>query len=157
MLSRRTVNSMVASAERIECRLVTGVERHAAEDFLRQQGYSNPIQEADQMFAAFQGSIIVATVRLATEDGVTVLRGMRVTGEFQRRGIGRRLLQYAARFIPPGPCYCIAWEWLVGFYGEVGFRPIGAATAPAFLASRFEAYRTRGGAVVLLARSPRAN
>jgi len=82
------------------------------------------------------GANLVAAVRLASEDGVLVLRTMVVAEGSQRRGIGARLLQRASRAIGDRESYCIARSYLESFYGRAGFRPITAEALPLHLRVR---------------------
>jgi predicted N-acetyltransferase YhbS len=120
--------------------------------FLKGQGYPRAIPPEDRVFAAFRGGDVVAVVRLAPEEGVVVLRGMRVRPDVQRRGVGRELLRVAASALGHAECYCIAYRWLTSFYGEAGFAEMAPEAAPPFLATRFAGYVADGSSVVLMRR-----
>ena len=138
----------------VELRAVTDDERDRAVAFLRQEGYSRAIQDEDRVFAAIRGPEVVAAVRLANEHGATVLRGMRVRRDLQRQGVGRALLHQLVRALGTDVCYCIAYRWLVTFYGEVGFQEVTPSEAPSFLAARHTRYMEDGSAVVVMRRTP---
>jgi GNAT superfamily N-acetyltransferase len=121
-----------------------GAERDRVLTFLRSEGYATPIQESDQMFAAWVDDEVAGAVRLAIEEGTLVLRGMRVRSDLQRRGIGRQLLRRLDAEIGTRRCYCIPYAWLTGFYGTIGFTTMAPADAPVFLADRLVTYRQRG-------------
>jgi predicted N-acetyltransferase YhbS len=131
--------------------LVVDDERERAVAFLREQG-ARPVRAEDRVFAAVQGSEVVAAVRLAVEEGVVVLRGMRVREDHQRRGVGRALLRCTVAALGTAVCYCIPYRWLTAFYGEAGFQTIPPEAAPAFLASRHDRYVEEGAPVVVMRR-----
>ena len=73
---------------------------------------------------------LIGIVRLTTEEGVVVLRGMQVHPTFQRQGIGKRLLAAVAQELDGKGCFCIPYAHLVGFYGGIGFHLTEPAKAP---------------------------
>jgi GNAT superfamily N-acetyltransferase len=83
---------------------------------------------------------IVGAVRLCLEEGVLVLRGMRVRADMRRRGIGRRLLADAVAAMGSETCCCIRYRWLISFYGEAGFREMRPEDVRPFLAQRHAQY-----------------
>ena len=137
-----SITAPVAEANRID--VVT---------FLRAEGYTQHIQAADEIVAGWIGSEVVGAVRLATEQGVTVLRGMRVRHDMQRQGIGLRLLEALAAMLGRRNCYCIPYSWLLGFYGRIGFEEARPDQVPAFLAERHARYTERGLSVSLMVRN----
>jgi predicted N-acetyltransferase YhbS len=136
----------------VELRAVANAERDRAVEFLRQEGYAQAIQDEDRVFAAIRGPEVVAAVRLASEHGVTVLRGMRVRRDLQRQGVGRALVRHLVGALGTDACYCIAYRWLVTFYGAVGFQEVTPSEAPSFLAARHARYMQDGSAVVVMRR-----
>ena len=131
---------------------VMGEKRLQALAYLQAEGYKGAIHDTDRVFVATEGPRIIGAVRLAAEHGVTVLRGMRVSPPFQRRGIGRALLARLDGALHGGPCYCIAYSWLRSFYGTIGFRQAEPADVPAFLAERYAGYLADGSDVILMRR-----
>lgn len=95
-------------------------------------------------------SKIIGAYRLAREEGVLVLRGMRVSQEVQGRGFGRLLLAVLSAIREP--CYCVPHARLQAFYGLVGFTLVPSAQGPAFLRDRVQEYTARGLAVILMLR-----
>jgi predicted N-acetyltransferase YhbS len=129
-----------------------GEQRLQAVAFLQAEGYKGAVQDLDRVFIATDGAGIIGAVRLAPEHGVTVLRGMRVCQSFQRQGVGRALLATLDDVLQGGPCYCVAYRWLLSFYGIIGFREAQPADVPAFLAERYRGYLVRGLDVILMRR-----
>jgi hypothetical protein len=72
-----------------------GAARERVVTFLRAEGYAESIQANDRVFA-WLGAEPVGAVRLAVEQSETVLRGMRIRRDLQRRGIGRQLISRLA-------------------------------------------------------------
>jgi predicted N-acetyltransferase YhbS len=116
-------------------------------------GYGGGVSEADFTFAATANGQVIGAVRLRKEGGVTVLRGMHVAPEWQRRGIGRALLARCAPWLDQGPVYCLPYDHLVDFYGQAGFRPVAPETLPRLLAGRLDRYLLSGQRVIAMATS----
>ena len=109
--------------------------------FYQQQGYDPPLKATDQFLIAEGVGALCGVVRVCREQGVLVLRGMRVSQEKQRRGIGSRLLLALEPLLEDNPCFCIAHAHLRTFYGQIGFVEIPVAQAPLFLQERIAGYR----------------
>jgi N-acetylglutamate synthase-like GNAT family acetyltransferase len=126
-------------------------------EFYRRSGYSPEVNPEDAFYIAVNEEAIIGVVRLAQEFGLTVLRGMRIAPEHQRRGIGTRLLHLLETDFGQADCYCIPYEHLVEFYGQIGFQVLDAGSAPAHLSERLASYRTRGeGKPYILMHRPRS-
>ena len=110
--------------------------------FYERWQYRGDVRSDDLVLIAEQDSAIIGVVRLAPEHGTTVLRGMRVEPDFQRKGIGTRLLGEVNTELK-GDCYCIPYAHLTDFYGQIGFQVLDPRRAPAFLAERLASYRAR--------------
>jgi N-acetylglutamate synthase-like GNAT family acetyltransferase len=131
---------------------VLGTNRDRVILFLRAQGYSQSIQPADAVFAAWSGSEVVGALRLAVEDGVLVLRGMRVREDLRRRGIGRQLLGRIDEAIGETTCWCIPYGWLTGFYGTIGFKIADVEAVPEILVERLARYTQQRLDVAIMVR-----
>ena len=123
------------------------VRRAMAEDisrvlkFYAERRYGGGIRPEDALLLAEHDGELIGIVRLTTEEGVVVLRGMQVHPRFQRQGIGKRLLGTVAQELDGKGCFCIPYAHLVGFYGGIGFHVMDPAKAPTFLRRRLEKYR----------------
>ena len=138
----------------ISSRPIAADERETVIAFLRNLGYARSIGSSDRFFVSELAGEIVGTVRLAQEDGALVLRGMRVRGDVQHKGVGTHLLNRVALAIPSEACFCIPYRWLIAFYGQAGFREVTAEEVPAFIADRHARYVKDGLDVVMMCRPP---
>ena len=113
-------------------------------DFYKQVGYSKVhlVKPTDEILVAGEENQIIGVVRLVEESGVTVLCGMQILPEFQRRGIGSKMLGEVAQMLS-SECYCIPYEHLIGFYGQIHFEPLLVRHAPKFLQERMAASRLK--------------
>lgn len=107
-------------------------------------GYHRETDPKDTVWFAESAGQVVGIVRIAEEQGVLVLRGMRVGESFRRGRIGTRLLYAIAEWLGDRACYCIPYSHLTGFYGQIGFAEIEPEAAPDFLANRLAEYRRSG-------------
>ena len=133
---------------------VIGPDRETVLAFLRAAGYSQPIQPADEVFAAWAGDEVVGAVRLAREHGVIVLRGMRVREDLRRRGIGGQLLRGLDGALDKTATWCIPYAWLTNFYATIGFRLGELGEVPTVLNERHSQYVQQGLNVVIMVRQP---
>jgi GNAT superfamily N-acetyltransferase len=115
-------------------------------------GYRREIDPADTVWLAESAGEAVGIVRVAAEQGVLVLRGMRTAKHAQRQRLGTRMLGAIAEWLGDRECYCVPYAHLAGFYGQIGFGEIEIIAAPAFLAERLADYRRNGLDVILIRR-----
>ena len=127
----------------LEIRQATAEDMPRARRFYTERKYGGEIRPEDSVLLAEEEGKLVGVVRLATEEGTTVLRGMQVHPAFQRQGIGTQLLASVARVLGAQPCFCIPYAHLVDFYSKIAFVVIDPAEAPPFLSSRLARYRQR--------------
>ena len=121
-------------------------------EFYEKCGYSRGVRGVDTVLIAVRRDVLVGAVRLCSEHGVLVLRGMQVLPTFQRQGIGSRLLRECLPILGDSTCYCIPWAHLEQFYGMGGFNRCDPTEAPGFLEDRLTSYLTDGLDVVLMRR-----
>jgi N-acetylglutamate synthase-like GNAT family acetyltransferase len=138
----------------IQSRPIAADERETVIAFLRREGYAHSMEESDRLFVSELADEVVGAVRLCQEEGVLVLRGMRVRSDVRRRGVGTHLLRRVALAAQLEACYCIPYRWLIPFYAQVGFREVTAEQVPAFIASRNAKYVNDGLDVVMMYRPP---
>jgi len=118
----------------------------------RRFGYQRAIDPRDTIWIAEHGGEILGIVRIAEEEGVLVLRGMRIAEQVQRRRIGSRLLEEIAAWLGSRECFCVPYAHLVNFYAQAGFAQIEPESGPAFLTERVRDYRASGLDAILMKR-----
>jgi GNAT superfamily N-acetyltransferase len=119
----------------------------------RKTGYSGTVSPDDLVLVAVAQNQIIGAVRLCQEFGTTVLRGMYILKEFQRKGIGTLLLRASEKHLTKCTCYCIPYRHLETFYGQCAFKKIDVLKAPGGMAKRLEEYTSKGLDVILMQRS----
>ena len=135
----------------VEIVIASTSELPAAQRFYECRGYGGaPIRNRDYVVLARLQERIVGIGRLTEEDGLLWLRGMQVDPQFQRSGVGTRILQRLSREIGDRRCCCLPYTHLVGFYRQAGF--VQATDLPSGLADRLADYVSRGLPVVAMVR-----
>ena len=123
-------------------------------EFYDTVGYGGGVSPSDVIIVARSAGRMLGAVRLCTEGGVMVLRGMHVTPALHGKGIGRVLLDHCVPYLDRGPAYCVPYEHLVKFYGQVGFVVALPASLPAFLAERLAGYTAANRRTLAMRRVP---
>lgn len=140
-------------APQVEIKKLAKQDFAKAQEFYRSMDYTQDLDEANLFYAAFYQDKIVGQVRLVRENGILLLRGMQVKGEFQFLGIGTRLIQMLEKDIGNEICYCIPYGWLEKFYSQIGFQIVDDFMAvPQWLSERFEKYLEQNQEFVLMRR-----
>jgi GNAT superfamily N-acetyltransferase len=121
--------------------------------FYRTTDYGGSVDPADRVVYATEEGRIVTAGRLSEEEGVLVLRGMRVMEEHRGRGVGKAILDSLISNGSGRDCYCTPYSYLRQFYAAKGFDEIAPSEAPDFLCDRFRDYRARGLDVILMRRN----
>jgi hypothetical protein len=115
------------------------IDREMVADFPKVQafyasvGYSGIVTTNCVVVSAKCEDKLVGAVRLAREDGVLVLRGMRIAPSYQRQRIGTRML----------------WE----FYGVIEFAKVQDHDAPPHLRQRLAEYRKTNSQIIVMRRT----
>lgn len=113
----------------------------ACNDFYKSVKYFHPILKTDIVITATVNSKIIGIVRLACENNLLVLRGMQVSEDFQKKGVGSLLLKELVQHIGSQECYCLPYDWLEKFYEQIGFYKIDDNQLPIILRKRLRKYR----------------
>ena len=122
-------------------RIATSGDRPRVAALYAELGYRSTAEAGDRLVLAEEGGRLIGVVRLASERGVTVLRGMRVLPAHQHRGVGTAMLRAVESELGSAACFGIAYEHLKSFYARIGFREASADEVPRFLADRLAGYR----------------
>lgn len=137
--------------DRVVVRPGTSRDLPAVEAIYREWRYRGGVQPEDGLVVADDAGRVVGVVRLTREHGYTMLRGMRLQPEYQRGGIGTRMLRLFVQQLDDD-CYCVPYANLLDFYGQVGFRVLTRTDAPPFLAERARTYEAEGLEVAIMCR-----
>jgi N-acetylglutamate synthase-like GNAT family acetyltransferase len=138
----------------ISTRLALPRDAENVRSFYRENGYTQALSPGDTVLLGERQGSVCAALRRCLEQGMLVLRGMRVAEGIRRQGVGTILLQSAIPHIGGRDGYCIPHRHLRTFYGRIGFSPIEACQAPAFLRDRLECYCGEHDLDVILMRRP---
>lgn len=131
-------------------------DRERLREFYVACGNSGTMGAADRVLLAEIDGLIAGAVRLCLEEGLQVLRTMRVRPDVQRRGIGAAMLRRFVTMLADADCFCLPYAHLVSFYGEIGFAPVEPEALPPHLAARLATYRRERPEVSVIAmRRPR--
>ena len=104
----------------------------------------------DRFVIARQNQKIIGIVKLCLEEKILVLRGMRVTKAYQKKGIGRNLLKLINKIIGTEKCYCLPYNYLEEFYGKIGFKKIDPELAPPHLLKRLKEYHKTHPEIIMM-------
>ena len=133
-----------------QVRFARSDERGIIARFLRETGYACEVLPSDALVIAVQNGRLAGAFRLAREECVLVLRGMRVREDVRRTGIGRRLLGALADL--DEVCFCVPHAYLEEFYGSAGFVRLSESEMPGFLCDRSRRYGEQGLDVIVMRR-----
>lgn len=120
--------------------------RALAEEFYRDCKRDTQLDSENDLLVAQNGNRIIGIVRLCREHGHFVLRTMQIHAEYQRQGIGLKLLEKYDQLLNErqiAEIYCMPYSHLESFYSRIGFVKIIESDAPMFLQERVKATRIR--------------
>jgi len=139
---------MLLRAMDIHCAKASEIDELA--NFYRITKYGGSVSPEDRVVYVTEEERIIGAGRLSEEEGVHVLRGMRVLKEHRGRGVGNAILDSLVSEGDSCDCYCMPFRNLRHFYAAKGFDEIKTSEAPDFLCNRFRSYRTRDLDVILM-------
>lgn len=124
--------------------------------FYTQYGGRPLARESDVFFYALECESILGAVRFCLEEETPLLRSMLIHPDFRRQGLGRQLLiEFEAYLIAQNikNTFCLPYEHLESFYGEIGFKKIDESDAPLFLRERLVEYRKKPQSFICMSRN----
>ena len=124
----------------------------AIQTFYASIGNLGLIAPSSVVIAARDGDAIVGAARIASENGILVLRGMMIPPSHQRRGLGTRMLSELDKHIGHSECFCLPHGWLQHFYGQIGFVAIADDLSPSHLWERLKAGHIKYPQLVIMRR-----
>jgi GNAT superfamily N-acetyltransferase len=137
----------------VQISVAPAIEHSALNQIYLRWGYHGGIAASDHVLVAHLDGQPVGIVRRTRDFDVVMLRGMYIDPEYQRSGIGTRLLHAFATDLSATDCFCIPFAHLAGFYAQIGFAVIADAEAGALLHERLLHYRAEGHDVLLMRRT----
>ena len=111
--------------------------------------YSGGVEDEDIIVIAIDKELIGA-VRICSECGIQVLRGMQIKPAWQKKGLGSSMLKFLVDNVDMNGCYCLPYKHLKSFYASIGFEENAPENAPVFLAERLEKYLSSGMEVIIM-------
>ncbi len=115
--------------------------------------YGGGADISDKILVAIDEAIVGA-VRICTEHGEKILRGMQIRPVYQGKGLGSEMLKSLANQLDMSGCYCLPYVHLKGFYASIGFEEISPLSAPRFLSERLEKYLSSGNNEIIIMMIP---
>lgn len=110
-------------------------------DYYESRRRSRAAKPEDIIVLAEDDNRVIGAVRLCTEEGHLVLRGMDIEASYRRQGLGRRMLEELVQYIGDQDCYSLPWKHLDHFYGIIGFQVVEDDQLPEFLQERLASSR----------------
>jgi len=77
---------------------------------------------------------------------------MLVKKEFRGKGLGALMLKAFEPLVEGRDCYCLPFDHLTAFYGQIGFMAIPKESAPKHLRERLEANVSKGDKMLVMLR-----
>ncbi len=112
-----------------------------ADDFYQKCGSAGFVNTQDTLVSAYVENEMIGNVRLCFEQDHFLLRTMRVRNDFQRTGVGIKILKAFENLLSERSIfevYCVPYAHLESFYGTIGFKDIVIEVAPGFLQDRIK-------------------
>lgn len=125
------------------------------DQFYAENGSKSQARPDDVFFIAFSGKKIIGCVRYCVDEGVPMLRTMRIAERFKRKGIGTQLLLVFKKYLETNGIsnvFCLPYPHLVPFYGLIGFETVADNEVPKFLIERSQTYKDNGTVTIFMRR-----
>ncbi len=110
-------------------------------EFYKKVDYDSYINPECRIVVARHDGEIIGVARVCMENSIRMLRGMEVAPEFQRQGIGSRILLLINSILKNQECLVLPYGHLEYFYSQIGFKKIKEEDSPGFLQERIAGYR----------------
>lgn len=144
--------------ESVRVELIPGSEAALIVDpFYEQEGKTHRARSSDLFFSAFIENSIVGVCRFCIEEKTPMLRSMVIKSELRSQKIGSKILHSFAEYLDRNgftSTYCIPYDHLKRFYGQIGFEIINEKEAPIFLQERIQNYREKSSEKFMIMRRP---
>lgn len=125
------------------------------DSFYEKVGYHSHWSDTERAFISTSNDKIIGSVKVERIYGVSILRGMYLSVDFQKQGLGTKFIQHIEPVLNETESYCIPFSHLSAFYAQVGFQEIAAKSLPGFLYKRFIGYQALGYKIIAMRRQPK--
>ena len=120
--------------------------------FYSEQGYHGNWSETERAFVCTVQGQIVGSVKVEFINKVTILRGMYISENLQKQGIGARMLKHIEPILNQRTAYCMPLAHVAHFYKQIGFVEVNEKSYPSFLIERCNEYRNAGYVITTMRR-----
>ncbi|WP_281558387.1 GNAT family N-acetyltransferase [Thalassomonas sp. RHCl1] len=121
-------------------------------EFYVAQGYHSDWGDRERAFIATFDNKIVGAVKVESNQGVSILRGMYLDKAFQGNGLGTAFIKHIEPILNETVSYCMPFSHLADFYGKIGFKIVSPESYPPFLADRYKGYENQGYQIIAMCR-----
>tara|TARA_R110001592_G_scaffold86031_1_gene254006 strand:- start:13127 stop:13567 length:441 start_codon:yes stop_codon:yes gene_type:complete len=121
--------------------------------FYKTANYFNQVGRKDEVFVLREISRdnrIIAAARLVKTADYLILRSMVVLPELQKQGIGKYFLEQLKPSLFNRACWCFPFEWLEGFYANIGFAPYPPENVPTLIRNKYHQYSEQGRKILIM-------
>ena len=112
--------------------------------FYKAQGYHSDWSDTERAFICLTQGQVIGSVKVECINNVTILRGMYVSSQYQRQGIGKRLLKFIEPVLNEKIGYCMPLSHVAEYYKQIGFAEVELDSYPEFLKDRCKSYIKSG-------------
>ena len=117
------------------------------------QGYHSDWSVIERAFVAMVNNNFVGSVKVERSNGISILRGMYISNDFQGDKLGTRLIKYIEPILNETVSYCMPFSHLDKFYAQIGFKKVNLNLFPDFLQQRYVGYENKGYKIIPMMRN----
>ena len=116
------------------------------------QGYHSNWFQVERAFIATHSDKIVGSVKVESSSGISILRGMYISSNFQCEKLGTKLIKFIEPILNKTVSYCMPFSHLERFYAQIGYRKVSLNTYPEYLRHRYVTYENDGYIIIPMVR-----
>ena len=120
--------------------------------FYVEQGYHSDWSTIERAFVAMGNNNIIGSVKVEKSNGISILRGMYISNEFQGRNLGTQLIKHIEPILNETISYCMPFSHLEKFYAQIGFIKVNLCKYPDYLRQRYRSYEKEGYKIIPMMR-----
>lgn len=126
--------------------------RKSLNDFYLEQGYHSNWSHVEKAFIATHKGKIIGSVKVENLNGISILRGMYISSDFQSKKLGTKLIKFIEPTLNKTVSYCMPFSHLKNFYAQIGFRKVCLNIYPEYLRQRYLGYENDGYIIIPMVR-----